>query len=447
MPKNKIKQYQAAWDNSPFALLEGEIISRITFFKEAIYLAKKLPDHHYAVNLCNNNYLFALSTLAVILKGQSNILPPNTAVETINELMLTYSNSYIIEDNNTDFEHLRYRVERPSAQSISHIEINDIHIDDDHTAVIVFTSGSTGKAKPSAKTWLQLTQSSRLTAAQFGFMASPLKAFVATVPPQHMYGLETSILLPLFGFGVITSEATFFPEDLRETIEHIDFDVVLISTPVHLATCFKSELKWKGVSRIISATAPLDKQLALKLENAFACPVDEIFGSTETGAIASRRTSRDIEWTLFDQLIIKHIDEMPMIKGIQFEDWVPLSDKINIIDNQHFELLGRHSDMVKIAGKRASLADLNLKLNAIDGVEDGVMLLPDENGRKVERLKAFVVAPNLTASDINKQLLAKTDQVFLPRPLIIVDSIPRNATGKLTQNGLKILLKGKQYGK
>jgi len=447
MAKSIKKQHQIDWDDSPFAILNDEVISRLDFFKEAVILSNKLPDYHYAINLCKNNYLFALSTLAVILKGQSNILPPNTAPETIDELMLSYSGSYIIEDSDMGCGYFSYKVERASAYYIDMAVLNDAkEIDDLHIAAIVFTSGSTGKAKPNPKSWGQLSLSSKLTAAQFGFLKPPLKAFVATVPPQHMYGLETSILLPIFGFGIVTSEPTFYPDDLRESVEKIDFDVVLISTPVHLTACHKAKLNWNGVTQIISATAPLGMEMAHKLEASFSCSVDEIFGSTETGAIASRRTSKETIWRLFEQLEIQQNDQIGMVKGTPFDGWVSLSDKISIVDKHHFELLGRHSDMVKIAGKRASLADLTLKLNAIKGVEDGVMLFPDVSSGKVERLRAFVVAPNLTVSDINKQMLAKTDQVFLPRPLTKVDAIPRNATGKLTQDGLKALLDGKYNG-
>ena len=58
-----------------------------------------------------------------------------------------------------------------------------------------------------------------------------------------------------------------------------------------------------------------------------------------------------------------------------------------------FKLLGRHADLVNIAGNRASLSDLNLKLNAIDGVRDGVFIMPDNQADDdVQRVAALVVA-------------------------------------------------------
>ncbi|MEJ2060388.1 MAG: hypothetical protein P8Y64_07870, partial [Gammaproteobacteria bacterium] len=107
-------------------------------------------------------------------------------------------------------------------------------------------------------------------------------------------------------------------------------------------------------------------------------------------------------------------------------------------EDGRFEWLGRKADLVNIAGKRAALGDLNHRLLAIDGVEDGVFLVPDEGVR--ERLAALVVAPGLSEADILKALGRSLDPVFLPRPLVKVDSLPRNATGKLPRQAILDLL-------
>ncbi|MDP1534066.1 MAG: beta-hydroxyacyl-ACP dehydratase, partial [Rubrivivax sp.] len=97
-----------------------------------------------------------------------------------------------------------------------------------------------------------------------------------------------------------------------------------------------------------------------------------------------------------------------------------------------FLLHGRHADLVNIAGKRSSLAYLNHQLNAIAGVQDGVFLLPREDSPDgIGRLAALVVAPGLTPAALTRALRERIDPVFLPRPLLFVEALPRNATGKL----------------
>ena len=77
-------------------------------------------------------------------------------------------------------------------------------------------------------------------------------------------------------------------------------------------------------------------------------------------------------------------------------------------------------------------------------MRDGVFVAPFENAAEAHdgtaRLSAFVVAPGLTAADILSALRERIDQVFLPRPLHIVDALPRNPTGKLTREALRALL-------
>jgi acyl-coenzyme A synthetase/AMP-(fatty) acid ligase len=50
-----------------------------------------------------------------------------------------------------------------------------------------------------------------------------------------------------------------------------------------------------------------------------------------------------------------------------------------------------------------------------------------------------VVAPGLSAAALIKNLRGRIDPVFLPRPLLMVDRLPRNATGKLPQQALQSL--------
>jgi acyl-coenzyme A synthetase/AMP-(fatty) acid ligase len=103
-------------------------------------------------------------------------------------------------------------------------------------------------------------------------------------------------------------------------------------------------------------------------------------------------------------------------------------------------LHGRGTDLVNIGGHRGSLGDLNHKLSEIEGVRDGTFFLPEDTGAVVTRLIAFVVAPGKSAKQILSALREVIDPVFLPRPLHVVPTLPRNETGKLTREALLGLL-------
>jgi acyl-coenzyme A synthetase/AMP-(fatty) acid ligase len=92
--------------------------------------------------------------------------------------------------------------------------------------------------------------------------------------------------------------------------------------------------------------------------------------------------------------------------------------------------------MIKVGGKRASLEELTRQVLAIDGVEDAVVFQPQEDARPA----AVAVAPGTTAAAILSELRAHLDGVFVPRPLVLVDRLPRNSVGKLPRDTLLRLI-------
>lgn len=162
--------------------------------------------------------------------------------------------------------------------------------------------------------------------------------------------------------------------------------------------------------------------------------------------MASRRTIDGDHWEFFDGITCKEREGVVYVSAAHLPDPIPLNDYIELQADSRFKLLGRHADLVNIAGNRASLGDLNLKLNAIEGVRDGVFVMPEHGGDEdVWRLAALVVAPDIEKKDILAALAERVNPVFLPRPLFKVDSLPRNAMGKLPREALLQLLEQLRY--
>ncbi len=166
----------------------------------------------------------------------------------------------------------------------------------------------------------------------------------------------------------------------------------------------------------------------------------EIYGSTETGLIATRRPVQSAEWRLLPGIELAEKNGTVHACGGHVETWTALNDVIEIVAGGKFLLHGRIEDLVNIAGKRHSLASLNHLLNAIPGVVDGTFFMPDETGHdQITRLAACVVAPGMATAQLLAALREHIDPVFLPRPLLFVDALPRNATGKLPRAALQAL--------
>jgi acyl-coenzyme A synthetase/AMP-(fatty) acid ligase len=131
-----------------------------------------------------------------------------------------------------------------------------------------------------------------------------------------------------------------------------------------------------------------------------------------------------------------------VVDAPQLSTPVTLADIVSLSPGgRRFQLRGRHADMLEIAGKRASLGDLTRRLLAIPGVRDGVVLqLDGGDALDVHRIAALVVAPGLDEHAILDALRRSIDPLFLPRPLRLIDALPRNETGKLPRAALLELL-------
>ncbi len=172
------------------------------------------------------------------------------------------------------------------------------------------------------------------------------------------------------------------------------------------------------------------------MERAWGVPVMEIYGATEAGSMASRRTVADPDWLPYRTVSLR-----PGGVSVAGLGPVPLADALEPSPDPdragRFRLLGRESDLVKLGGRRASLAELNRLLLGVEGVEDGVFLAPEDlESNPAARLSAFAVAPGRTADDILSAFRGRVEAIFLPRPVVLVPALPRDGLGKLPRRAL-----------
>jgi acyl-coenzyme A synthetase/AMP-(fatty) acid ligase len=417
----------------------GMTFSRSDFLGAVAELASRLPLKRHAINLCKDRYHFLLGFAAALVSRHISLFPTCRAPESLAQLNDRYPENYILTDHEDVPRGMPvYRLPETlsGATSLSIHEIPTIPLQ--RVAAIVFTSGSSGLPRAHAKTWGSLVRGAEALARQFHIPADAPRVAVGTVPPQHMYGLETTIMLPLQRGWTIHASHPVLPADLRGELDILQAPAWLMTTPVHLRAYVGHETVLPGLEGIVSATMPLSRALAAKAERLWDVPVHEIYGCTETGVIGSRRPTATEIWSLCRGLQLKQDGDAACVSDGHVGESVRLVDRISVVNEGEFILHGPGYDVVKVAGKRASLAALNAVLLGIDGVTDGAFYRPTDSRRKGNgRLTAFVVAPGLSPSAIVAALRARIDPVFLPRPLHLVDELPRNSTGKLPRERLE----------
>ena len=418
------------------AFQAGTAVTVSQFLQQAHELSLRLPDHRYVFNLFTDRFNYLLGFCASLMAGQCTLMPPNRLAETLDQLARQYPDSYFLDENNLPGKNVKGDRDpgKLTEQAASKIPLIPV----DQLCAIAFTSGSTGDPKPNLKYWETLRTSSFGNAKLLLIQDSEQLNIVATVPPQHMWGLETSILFPLFCNVAISDRTPFYPADIAEALGSLPPPRALVSSPVHLGALLKSGVSLVQLDRIYSATAPMSQEFARQLETQFDTDVFEVFGTSESGTLAGRHTARETLWHLSGLFDLEVKTDGVLIKAQHLPGDVLMQDIIEKVGNDRFKWIGRHHDMVNIAGKRGSLADLNRRLLAIEGVLDGVIFQP-ENGS--ERLAAMVVAPQMEPSDILGQLKQVVEPVFLPRPIHLVASLPRQETGKLANTAIMNLYK------
>jgi acyl-coenzyme A synthetase/AMP-(fatty) acid ligase len=423
----------------PLVWRDGQPISAAQFLANAAALAEHLPAQGQAVNLCQDRYHFALALVAAALRGHISLLPPNAMAATLQQLPAGAGSSYAMVDDDEAVNLPRIDLrQRPAASSAASVIPA---IDGERTAVCLLTSGSTGAPQPHAKSWRALTVNIGSEAQRLAEMTARPSLhglnIVATVPAQHSYGFESTVMLSLLGGAAFDAGRPFYPADVAQALQNVPRPRALVTTPFHLKTLLLSGVELPPVDLLLCATAPLTPQLAALAEQKMGGPLIEIYGCTEAGQLASRRTTQGQTWTTLGEVRITQDGDNFIAQGGHVFEPTPLADILTLHNDREFGLLGRANDLIHVAGKRSSLAHLNFHLNRIDGVQDGAFWLPDEVPGTVVRPVALVVAPKLNAAQITQALRAHLEPAFVPRRVVHVAALPREATGKLTVQALR----------
>ena len=424
-----------AQPDSILAWRAGQSISAGQFLSDTLALARRLPARRHVLNLLGDRYRFAVGLAAALCREQISLLPPNDTPATLAALAADYPDLYCLADGAAPaipVPCVEFRDGCPGHEEPYVVP----RLPGMQRALLLFTSGSTGRPKPAPKSWGALARSARAAGTRLGVGALSGAAVAGTVPHQHSYGLESTVLLPLQHGLALQAERPFYAGDILACLESVPRPRILVTSPIHIRALLGESGTLPAVDLVLSATAPLSPALAAEAEARFRAPVVEIYGCSEAGQLATRRTVAEAGWHSLDGVQLRQDGHGTWAAGAAVETETLLHDVIDIDASGRFRLLGRTADLVNVAGKRTSLAHLDQQLLSIAGVSDGAFLMPDEAGEGVTRLIAFAVAPGVAPETILAALRRRVDAAFLPRPLLLVDSLPRNSMGKLPRAAL-----------
>jgi len=410
----------------------------------SLALCRRLDDGSTVCNLCTSRVSFLVTWLAALRKRCLLILPPSGGNADLAALLAASASPVVVVDDPKADRTLSRNGARcitcqpewtPSKATAAELAWQPAW---DDTAVLLYTSGSTGAPEPQPKTLRNLATGAlvlgeRLSQDVAGGLPS-IQRIVCSVPPQHMFGVESSVMLSLVHAIPVLDRRPLLPADVREAFAGSP-PAAWIATPLHLRSLVQMGDPVPNCSVVIASTMLLAQALAQQTEDLVGAPVLEIYGSTETGVLAMRRTAHETQWRPVNGVQIESSGDATRAWGSHFPSPADLLDQVDVDATGRFALLGRQADLIKIAGRRASLAGLNVLLQELPGLEDGVFYRPSGDG-PTERLCVIYSGPVLDRAATDQWLRERLDPVFLPRNLIRVDRLPRGDNGKLQRQAL-----------
>lgn len=415
-------------------------VTTAEFLSTVECVADELPAAAHLFNLCQNRYHFAVTLAAASLRGQICVLTSDLSPERLRSLAERFGSVCAVADDPAVASPLRHHLIKLREALARRTSISSPMLAVDRIAAVVFTSGSSGEPAAYEKTWGTLVERSIAGGRRFRMHPGSPASVVGMVPPRHMYGFETTLLLPLHAACSSWSKPVFYPSDVATALAAVPAPRVLVTTPLQLRALLQASVSLPAIDVVLSATAPLDPALAASAEHRWATRVYEVFGATEVGSVASRRTVAEDIWTTYDGVTLECPAGEPVRVHAPAAPSGTIDDVVEVLAPNRFRLVGRSNDLVKLGGRRASLTGLNRILTAIPGVTDGVFVVPhDLDRRPSARLRAFVIAPDRSAEDILAALRDRLDPIFLPRRVVRVDTLPRNEVGKLPRQALHVL--------
>ncbi|MDA3134550.1 acyl-CoA synthetase [Atlantibacter subterranea] len=390
------------------------------------------PGERWA--LCfEDSYLFIVALLGALHAGKTPVIPGHSRLSLLDEQRELFNG--VLSDRTLGWNGPMVVV-ASAKHSSGAIDLPTI---DPESYVEIFTSGSTGTPRRVIKPIASLDREAALLAERFAERLAGCR-IVASVVPQHLYGLTFRIFLPMSLGLPLHAAMTYYAEQLVALPATYRYG--FISSPAFLKR-LDHTLTPPPIALIVSAGGMLPWGDVVQTQAWANVTPDEIYGSTETGILAWRyRSDDDTPWLPFTGMRFEQENDA----WRAFSPLIPdpagllLDDNLAFEDNGLFRLHGRRGRVVKIEEKRISLCEVEQRLLALDGIVEAAALPITRNGR--QGIGVLVVVDDATRARLSaaagkqlelawrKALIPWLEPVAIPRYWRVIDTIPVNSMNK-----------------
>lgn len=352
-------------------------------------------------------------------------------------------------------------------------------IDEQDVALMLYTSGTTGKPKG-----VMLTHANLLASAEAGNEAAELDRWqtrrisVSAMPMAHIFGvgvMNSGYLVPerlADGYGV--QMAWFEPDRFMQLIQEHRCNVIP-AVPTMLALILNhpkvSQYDLSSLDEVVCGAAPLPVALARAFSERFGCRIREIYGLTEsTGLGSANRLSEPYRpgsagRAYFNtEVRVVGDDDQPVPTGERGEvvlrgpsimrgyhnrpeetaaalrgGWLHTGDIGYLDSDGHLYIVDRKKDLIIRGGENIYPAELESILYEHPGVaEAAVVGMPDLVYG--ENVIAYVVAREegcVSEQELTDHVRAHTSPFKVPSRICFLDALPKSGVGKILRRELR----------
>lgn len=457
----------------------------------ALHLAKqieKTTDRPHVGIMLPTSGLFPMAVIASWMLGRT-IVP-------LNYLLKPHELAYVIDDAELDtvvtvtpmIEHFgdlpahvkQIRLDQMKFKGFPSLR-RSARRGDDHLAVLLYTSGTSGKPKGVMLTMGNIAANVRQCIEFAGFNKKDVA--LGVLPQFHSFGLTVLTLLPLVVGAKAVYTARFVPRRIVELLrEHRATTLIAIPSMYNALLSVKHAKAddFKSLRFAVSGGEPLPEAVFDGFRERFGVTLNEGYGLTETAAVANwcqpqahRRKSvgrpiPEVEQKIVDPAgnrLGPNLDGEVRIKGpnvmrgyykldeltrgvFDEEGFFKTGDMGRFDEDGHLYITGRIKEMLIIGGENVFPREIEEVLNAHPSVKDSAVIGVQDPSRG-EVPVAFVEMQEGETFDegaLRGWCRERIAQFKVPRDIRVVDALPRNPTGKIMRRELVELVKAETTG-
>ncbi|MEY8753586.1 fatty acid--CoA ligase family protein [Peribacillus frigoritolerans] len=344
-------------------------------------------------------------------------------------------------------------------------------LDPEDTAIILYTSGTTGKPKGAMLTHTNIYSNAHDIGEYLNITESD--RVITTLPMFHVFSLTVVVNAPLISGGTLLIVPQFSPKEIFRQIKKYDA-TVFAGVPTMYNFLFQypdaKEDALKSLRICISGGSAMPVSLLESFERKFNVRVSEGYGLSEAspvtcfnpldrprkaGSIGTSilRVENKVVNELGEEVPVNGVGELivrgpNVMKGyykmpeesaaVLKNGWLYTGDLARMDDEGYFFIVDRKKELIIVGGYNVYPREVEEVLYAHpEVVEAAAIGVPDPNQGEV--VKCFVVKKNnaLTEEELLAHCMEHLAKYKVPAKIEFLDELPKNATGKILRRSLK----------